>query len=109
MFRQRLLAYGLVVASYCDLAITVDTVKDPELVAKLGTATTQLNRLSLLPENTDWVFDFKAQKPFYNWAPGGVTNMNTATFPAGKLNGLTRETLTIELHLTLELMLCQSR
>lgn len=68
----------------------VDRVRDPGLDAKLVTAATQLERLQLLPSEDDWLFDFTVQKPFYNFAPGGVTNMNAATFPAAKGNGMTR-------------------
>ncbi|EMF12727.1 RmlC-like cupin, partial [Sphaerulina musiva SO2202] len=62
---------------------------------KLTTAATQLDRLALLPSNADWTFDFNLQKSTYNWAPGGVTNMNAATFPAAHGNGLTLATVNL--------------
>ena len=69
----------------------VDVTSNPDLIAKLITANSQLDRLALLPDDTkDWHFDFTAQKN-YNFAPGGVVNMNAATFPAAKGNGMTRE------------------
>lgn len=67
----------------------IDVTNDPERVAKLTMAATQLDRLALLTGNADWTFDFTTQTYFYNWAPGGVTNMNAATFPATRGNGLT--------------------
>lgn len=51
---------------------------NPELVAKLKTAATQLDRLNLLPDNSDWVFDFNAQ-PDYTFNPGSVVNANVST------------------------------
>jgi hypothetical protein len=72
-------------------AITaVDTTINPELNAKLSTSSSQLDRLALLPSNKDWLFDFSTQKSTYSFSPGGVTNMNAATFPAAKGHGLTR-------------------
>lgn len=69
----------------------IDKVRDPSLDAKLGSAATQLDRLTLLPSDKDWLFDFTSQQPYYNFAPGGVTNMNAATFPAAKGHGMTSE------------------
>lgn len=69
----------------------VDTTSDPALIAALITANSQLDRLALLPDDAKhWHFDFTAQKN-YNLAPGGVVNMNAATFPAAKGNRMTRE------------------
>ena len=67
----------------------VDVTRDPSLDASLVTAATQLDRLALLSSNNDWLFDFTIQEPYYNFAPGGVTNMNAATFPAATGNGMT--------------------
>jgi len=84
----------------------IDQTVDPELVAKLKTAATQLDRLNLLPDNSDWLFDFNAQ-PNYTYSPGSFVNANVsiallhgvqtlltatlqaATFPAAVGNGLT--------------------
>lgn len=69
----------------------VDVTSDPSLIAKLITANSQLDRLALLPDDAkDWHFDFTS-KSNYNFAPGGVVNMNAATFPAAKGNRMTRE------------------
>ena len=69
----------------------VDVTSNPDLIAKLITANSQLDRLALLPDHAkDWHFDFTAQKN-YDFAPGGVVNMNAATFPAAKGNGMTCE------------------
>jgi hypothetical protein len=69
-------------------ASAVDLTKDPELVGNLATAATQLDRLAYLSQDSDWTFDFTAQK-YYSWSPGGVINMNVATFPAVEGNHLT--------------------
>ncbi|KZF20129.1 spherulin-1A [Xylona heveae TC161] len=66
----------------------VDKTIDPALVAQLKTAATQLDRLNLLPENSDWLFDYSAQ-PSFTFSPGSVVNANAATFPAAVGNGLT--------------------
>ena len=87
MYFQLAVAGALLIARY---AGAVDVTRDPSLDANLATSATQLDRLALLPEDNDWLFDFTVQKPYYNFAPGGVTNMNAATFPAAKGNGMTR-------------------
>ena len=86
MYRQLALALGLLLTHR---AVAVDKTRDPALDANLFTAATQLDRLNLLPSNEDWLFDFTIQEPYYNFAPGGVTNMNAATFPAAVGNGMT--------------------
>ena len=86
MYIQLAVVAGLALVRH---AIAVDETRDPSLDANLVTAATQLDRLALLSSNDDWVFDFTKQAPFYNFAPGGVTNMNGATFPAAKGNGMT--------------------
>ena len=69
----------------------VDITSNASLIAALITANSQLDRLALLPDDAkDWHFDFTAHKN-YNFAPGGVVNMNAATFPAAKGNRMTRE------------------
>jgi hypothetical protein len=70
--------------------IAVGTTSNPELIAKLGSSASQLDRPALLPNNADWLFDFSAQNSTYTFSPGGVTNMNAANFPAAKGHGLTR-------------------
>lgn len=59
----------------------VDVTRNPELVAKLRSAATNIDRMALLPSDEDWVFDFSAQ-PYHTYSPGGVVNANAATFPA---------------------------
>lgn len=80
---------GVLLALLWQQVSAVDKTRDAVLLSKLDLAATQLDRLALVPKNEDWVFDFTAQKPYYSWAPGGVTNMNAATFAAGRKNGLT--------------------
>lgn len=80
---------GLLLGLLWQQVSAVDKTRDAVKLAKLDLAATQLDRLALVPNDEDWVFDFTAQKPYYSWAPGGVTNMNAATFAAGRKNGLT--------------------
>lgn len=103
MHQQITLAAGLLLAALTQHAIAVDKTRDASLDANLVTAATQLDRLSLLPGDDDWLFDFTIQQPFYNFAPGGVTNMNAATFPAAKGNGMTCESCSIHIHAVLRL------
>lgn len=91
MFRRAALAAGVILAAWTQHATAVDVTKDPKLIEKLITANSQLDRLALLKTDEDWFFDFTLQQPFYNFAPGGVVNMNAATFPAAKGNGMTCE------------------
>ena len=85
-----------ILATFLSLLITkpvsaVDITSNASLIASLITANSQLDRLALLPDDAkDWHFDFTVQKN-YNFAPGGVVNMNAATFPAAKGNGMTCE------------------
>jgi hypothetical protein len=89
MFRQFVLATALLTTTLWQGVVAVDKTRYPEKIAALDTAATQLDRLALLPNDEDWVFDFTKQDPWYNFSPGGVTNMNAATFPAARKNGLT--------------------
>lgn len=93
------LAAMVFIGALCTVAIVlagvafgVDTDKDPDLVAKLRTATTNLDRMKLLPNNDDWFFDFTKQDK-YTFAPGGVVNANAATFPATVGQGMTMVSL----------------
>jgi len=88
MFSQSVLATGIVLAAYTHTALAVDKTVDPSLDESLAMAPTQLDRMALRPEDSDWHFDF-TKSDFYTFAPGGVVNMNAATFPASKGNGLT--------------------
>lgn len=91
MFRHTALAASVLLAAWTQHVTAVDKTRDPELIARLITANSQLDRLALLPTDADWFFDFTQQQPFYTFAPGGVVNMNAATFPAAKGNGMTSE------------------
>jgi hypothetical protein len=99
MYRQLALASSVLLAAFTQHVVAVDKTRDPALDANLATAATQLDRLSLLSSDDDWLFDFNEQQPFYNFAPGGVVNMNAATFPAAKGNGMTCKTLSLLLGL----------
>lgn len=89
MFRETAVAVSLMLAAFTQHAVAVDKTRDPDKIAKLATAASQLDRQALLPTDSDWFFDFNIQQPNYNFAPGGVVNMNAATFPAAKGNGMT--------------------
>lgn len=91
MFRQIVSSTMCLLAAFTQHAAAVDRTRDPGKIAQLNDAATQLDRLAILSDDSDWGFDFTAQKPFYNFAPGGVINMNAATFPAAKGNGMTRK------------------
>ena len=88
---QRLSLLGLALFTSATLVTAIDNTKNPELIARLTTAATHLDRQALLQSDKDWLFDFSEQQPFYNFAPGGVVNMNAATFPAARGNGMTRQ------------------
>ena len=58
---------------------------NPNLNAMLKTATTNTDRHGLLPNDTDWYYDFSQNQNFNNQI-GSVITANAATFPA--LTGL---------------------
>jgi len=86
MFPKALIA--IVLTQLATSGTAVDVTVNPALVASLKTAATQLDRLKLLPNPSDWLFDFKAQ-PGYTYSPGSVVNANVATFPALATYGMT--------------------
>lgn len=88
MFQRAALTVGVLFASLAGLVAAVDETLDPELIAKLITANSHLDQQALLEDDKDWHFDFTSSKN-YNFAPGGVANMNAATFPAAKIGGMT--------------------
>ena len=84
-FNWKVFAMVFSLISLATLAIVatvyaVDKDVDPSLVAKLRMANTNLDRMKLLPNNDDWLFDFTKQDK-YTFTPGGVVNANAATFP----------------------------
>jgi hypothetical protein len=84
-------AHALLAVALALSVSAVDVTLNPDLISKLITANSQLDRLALLPDDAkDWHFDFTSQKN-YNFAPGGVVNMNAATFPAAEGNRMTCE------------------
>lgn len=82
---------ALLLAVVAQQAFAVDKTVNPTLDAELRDAPTQLDRLAKLDTDDAWLFDFTTKSPFYNFAPGGVVNMNAATFPAAVGNGMTCE------------------
>ena len=92
---QRANLLGVALLTFVTLVAAIDKTKSPELIARLTTAATQLDRQALLGSDKDWLFDFSEQQPFYNFSPGGVINMNAATFPAARGNGMTRQLLLV--------------
>ena len=88
MFARAIIAASLALTHH---VAAVDVTENPDLIRDIITANSQLDRLALLPDDAkDWHFDFTNKKN-YNFAPGGVVNMNAATFPAAKGNRMTRE------------------
>jgi hypothetical protein len=64
----------LVCAVIASVAIAIDVDANPSLVAKLRMANTNLDRMKLLPKDSDWLFDFTKQEK-YTFAPGGEQNL----------------------------------
>jgi hypothetical protein len=88
-FTMVLLGLGLAAfAVVVSVVFAVDADKSPDLVAKLRMANTNLDRMKLLPDDSDWFFDFTKQDK-YTFSPGGVINANAATFPATVGQGMT--------------------
>ena len=98
-FNWKVFAMVFSLISLATLAIVatvyaVDKDVDPTLVAKLRMANTNLDRMKLLPNNDDWLFDFTKQDK-YTFTPGGVVNANAATFPATVGQGMTMAMLNL--------------
>jgi len=85
---------SIVAITIASVALAIDADVNPDLVAKLRMADTNLDRMALLPSNSDWLFDFTQQSK-YTFSPGGVVNANAATFPATIGNGLTMAMLNL--------------
>jgi len=85
---------GLSLLYFLVPVLAVDKTVNPSLDQKLFEAPTNLDRINLLPDNADWIFDFTAQ-PYYTFSPGGVINANAATFPATKGLGMTLAVLNL--------------
>ena len=95
-FAMVFLGLGFVAfAVVASVALAVDTNKDANLVSKLRMANTNLDRMNLLPDDSDWFFDFTKQDK-YTFSPGGVINANAATFPATVGQGMTMVSKTIK-------------
>ena len=62
MIAQTPLAVVMLLAACIPNALAIDQTKDPQLVAQLRTAATQLDRLALLPTDEDWLFDFTVRR-----------------------------------------------
>lgn len=61
---------SLIVLATVALVKAVDKDTNPDLVAKLRMANTNLDRLALLPNDDDWVYDFTTSDQ-YTYEPGG--------------------------------------
>ncbi|KAI1333611.1 RmlC-like cupin domain-containing protein [Xylariaceae sp. FL0016] len=55
---------------------------------EIGFQTSELDRMNILRQESDWTFDFLSQ-PNYTYNPGSVLNADSTTFPATVGNGLT--------------------
>lgn len=92
-FNWKIFAMAFAFLSLLVLAIVatvyaVDKDVNVELSQKLRMANTNLDRMNLLPKDSDWFFDFTKQEK-YVFSPGGVINANAATFPATAGLGMT--------------------
>jgi hypothetical protein len=90
MFQHAAPTVGIILAALAGLAAAVDETSNPQQIAQLIAANSHLDQQAILKEDVDWHFDFTTSKN-YNFAPGGVANMNAATFPAAKIGGMTSE------------------
>jgi predicted metal-dependent enzyme (double-stranded beta helix superfamily) len=68
-------------------AMAVDKTSDPDLVAKLKSAATMLDRLDMLTDD-QLLYNFSSN-PKHSWSPGSVCNANAATFPILSTVGVT--------------------
>jgi hypothetical protein len=90
MFQHAALTMGLIFATLFGFVAAVDETTNPGRIAQLIAANSHLDQQAILKDDSDWHFDFTENKN-YNFAPGGVANMNAATFPAAKIGGMTSE------------------
>ena len=88
MFTSVLFTVFSLVGFVLQPALAIDQDVDPALVANLKAANTALDRMKLLPSDSDWLFDFTKQSK-YSWTPGGVINADAATFPTVTGQGMT--------------------
>lgn len=71
----------VVATTIASVASAADNGINTNLVQQLKVATTNMDRMDLLPKSSDWFFDFtKSDK--YTFSPGGVAYAEAATFPA---------------------------
>ena len=68
------------------LGVTADVTSNPKLVAQLKAAGTQVDRMNLIPNDADWVFNFNEQ-PGFTYDPASVINANTASWPVSLFPG----------------------
>lgn len=78
---------GLLVGIMPKVVLAVDKTSDPDLVAKLKSAATMLDRLNMLTDE-QLVYNFTSN-PKYSWHPGSVCNANAATWPVLSTVGVT--------------------
>jgi len=95
MFQHAALTVGIVLVTLAGLAAAVDETSDAPKIARLITANSHLDEQAILSDDKDYHYDFTKNKN-YNFAPGGVANMNADTFPAAKIGGMTSESDTLE-------------
>lgn len=74
-------------ALFATPSLAVDKTVDPQLVAKLKTAATMLDRLNMLSDE-QLIYNFSTN-PMYSWQPGSVCNANAATWPVLSTVGAT--------------------
>ena len=80
MFGSAVTIFALLCVLLARKVSAIDKTVNPNLVAKLKAAASQLDRLNLLPDNSDWLFDYNAQAT-YTFSPGSVVNANVRASP----------------------------
>jgi mannose-6-phosphate isomerase-like protein (cupin superfamily) len=89
---SRMLSFALM--AVLAVAAAIDRTTQAALVGDLKTSPTELNKIGLLPSDSEWIFDYFSHE-YHTYSPGGVVNANVATFPATVGNGMTMAWLSL--------------
>ncbi|EXJ85694.1 hypothetical protein A1O1_06062 [Capronia coronata CBS 617.96] len=87
MFLSACVGVASTIVLFVSPTFAVDKTVDAQLVAKLKTAATMIDRLNLLSDD-QLLYNFSAN-PMYSWKPGSVCNANAATWPLLSTFGVT--------------------
>ncbi|PNH37364.1 hypothetical protein VD0004_g9420 [Verticillium dahliae] len=94
MLKIASIVHGICLSLLIGMVEGIDQAVNPTLVGRLKLSPTELDKIKLLSQDSDWTFDYFASD-FHNYSPGGVVNANAATFPATIGNGMTMSWLTL--------------